>query len=413
MVQRSLFITIKHPDATPTTDAGLSRLSASTLSAHGFILKMLCTRSRCLLFYILYLGRTAVASSPCSFCTRGEITTPERPLPIAELDVVDSCGYLDEIIGLMLTEDDPQCQQLQAFSTYCGCPPPDDSCTFCPDGSRVADPDREMPWLAEFFDGISPTCELAEAYLASLPSNDDTCGAIQLLSTYCGCPVVPDHCVLCKEGLKEEFYDVEIHIRSFDGTSVLFDGTCELLFEMQHQIAGDSTKCDAQKFLVHLCGCNEGLLPYMGTSTVEQQQALLWIPRGMATLSLSASASIFYTILRSRVKRRSVYNQMMLLIAAFDVITSLVWLIGTAAIPEINDVTDQPWGIYGASGNDATCTISGFFIQLGTITHGCCWNDRLPLPSTDLLLTFRPIPRYYFDISERLSDGILSTYHSS
>lgn len=298
-------------------------------------------------------------STSCSFCTRGDITEPDKLLSVPDFAFVDTCGYLDHAVAVLLEEDDPQCQRLQALSTYCGCPPPEDSCTFCPDGSPVGDPDKEVPWLADVFNGNIPTCELVEAWLAGLPTMDDSCSSMRLLSAYCGCAARPDHCEFCPgETLKEEYYNVELSggLRS----------SCELYFMAQYQLSRDDSQCDQSKLVVHNCGCNDGFLPYYGTSTVGQQAALVWIPRVVAFLSLVASSLIFYHILRtkSKGKRLSMYHQMMLMIATFDAITSLVWLVGTSAIQEYSD-TGHPWGIYGAKGNNATCTASGFFLQLG------------------------------------------------
>lgn len=48
--------------------------------------------------------------------------------------------------------------------------------------------------------------------------------------------------------------------------------------------------------------------------------------------------------------------------------TSIAWMVSTAAIP-----ADDLFPVYGAAGNDGTCTAQGFFIQLGmtSIFYNC------------------------------------------
>lgn len=74
---------------------------------------------------------------------------------------------------------------------------------------------------------------------------------------------------------------------------------------------------------------------------------------------------VIWDILRSAKKRQSVYHQLIALISVFDVNTSLVWMVGTVAVPEQSELTGLEWGIYGARGNEASCKAQSFFFQLG------------------------------------------------
>merc|ERR1719254_165303 len=56
----------------------------------------------------------------------------------------------------------------------------------------------------------------------------------------------------------------------------------------------------------------------------------------------------------------------------FDVFNSVAFILSTLPLPssfseyDINEDTyDMPSGIYGAMGNEETCTAQGFFVQLG------------------------------------------------
>lgn len=277
-----------------------------------------------------------------------------------------TCGTIDSLVGSQLIDDDPICHEIQALSPYCGCPRSPDACTLCPDGSTVPDEDKEMPWLSGIFGddaGFVVTCGLVDAYLASLPSSDDTCKGLQYVSSYYGCPALPNHCRMCNgEDLKPEYAQKEFPLLTSKEAGIT--GTCKLFWAAQYQIPGGSVDCEVTTIFTHSCGCNDGLFPYMGTSNTTQQAALVWIPRVMGLISLVASVLVLHHIVRNKQKRK-VYHHMMILIAAFDIVTSLVWMVGAVAVEKYFRDTDHPLGIYGAHGNSASCIASGFFFQLG------------------------------------------------
>lgn len=319
---------------------------------------------------LLLSSLVQVTAIPCTFCTRGMITEDEKPIHIPGYEFINSCGSIDSLLPAFLTEDDPQCQQLQSISTLCGCPPPDDSCSFCPDGSAITYPDKEVPWLVAAFGGIVPTCELVEAYSASLISEDETCSLLQAISSYCGCRPLDNACSYCNgEPLQKEFYDVVIPVLSNEALGII--GTCELYWETQYQLLESDIFCELSGYIDIHCGCNGGHLPYYGTSTEGEQKMLAWLPRGIGTISLIASCLVLLHILKSPKKRAGVYQQFIILIAVFDIVTSLVWVVGPAAVKKVNKLSGLPWGIYGAQGTTATCTASGFFFQLGTYLLSC------------------------------------------
>lgn len=272
---------------------------------------------------------------------------------------------------MVLTEDIEECSLLQSISPYCGCPPPEDSCSFCPDGSRVSDPQRPVLFLREIFLGIPPTCELVEAWLASMPGKDNSlCDTGHLISSYCGCTPIEDHCQFCNgEPLADEFRDVpllQILDDRYGNSNLGITPTCETLYSTQYQLQHEDSICRTSRFLTYLCGCNGGVLEYFGAKTVEQQAVLAWVPRPVGLLSLMASLLMFFDIFRDKRKWQSVYHQLVVVVALFDCITSLVWIAGTAATPKV-DKYGLRTGIYGAMGNEATCTAQAFFVQLGKL----------------------------------------------
>lgn len=320
-----------------------------------------------LLITIAFLADEAVASNnPCVFCTRGQITQPEKPVHITGFEFIDSCGSFESLLSAFLTEDDPQCQQMQSLSALCGCPRRENACSLCPDGSSIAYPNKEVQWLASAFGGIIPTCDLVEAYTASLVSNDNKCMLLQAVSTYCGCPALPDACTYCDGApLQKEFYDEKIPMLSNKESGIT--GTCEMLWETQYQLPRDGRLCKTSVLLTPHCGCHEGITPYYGTSTRRQQRILVWLPRTIGMVSLIASCLVLLHIFGPPKKRSGVYQQFIVLIVIFDIITSLVWIVGTAAVDDFNPNSGLSRGIYGASGTGASCRASGVFLLLGEL----------------------------------------------
>lgn len=115
-----------------------------------------------------------------------------------------------------------------------------------------------------------------------------------------------------------------------------------------------------------------------------QGKALALVPRFSSFLSLLGSLYIVYDVLRMPRAKHKVYHRLMLGMSLFDCIASTAWFVGTWAIP--SDVLP----VYGAHGNQATCTLEGFLIQLSISTaiyNGCLacyyflvirlsWSDR-------------------------------------
>mmetsp|Transcript_18838 Transcript_18838/g.43976 ORF Transcript_18838/g.43976 Transcript_18838/m.43976 type:complete len:784 (+) Transcript_18838:158-2509(+) len=124
-------------------------------------------------------------------------------------------------------------------------------------------------------------------------------------------------------------------------------------------------------FLERLCpkafNC-EGLVQvsidqdYLGASTTSQKIALVWVSRASALLSFVGASYILYStfIRNEQGKRKTVYQQLVVGMAIFDLVTAIAWCFATAPIDK-----DRADYIYGAKGNEATCKTQGFFIQLG------------------------------------------------
>jgi hypothetical protein len=84
--------------------------------------------------------------------------------------------------------------------------------------------------------------------------------------------------------------------------------------------------------------------------------------RFSGSLSIAGSAIILYMILSDRrVKLKRVHNRILLGMSAFEIINSSAWLMSVSAVPKGTD------GSYGAKGNQQTCTLQGFMLQVGLV----------------------------------------------
>lgn len=140
-------------------------------------------------------------AAQCTLCLDGSaILYPDKPVTLGALPI-ETCADLELFAGL-LTVEAPDCPGLQAFGTFCGCPKPPDSCSFCPNGEPVPLKDQRLNWLEEFVLNVPDpyrsivadfSCELMEAITASNPGAlfglEDAlyCVSTQLKSSICGC----------------------------------------------------------------------------------------------------------------------------------------------------------------------------------------------------------------------------------
>ncbi|KAL7545981.1 hypothetical protein ACHAWF_009330, partial [Thalassiosira exigua] len=138
----------------------------------------------------------------------------------------------------------------------------------------------------------------------------------------------------------------------------------------------DSKNCKLAQLQNYICGC-KGLW-YAGANTQPKRNALVWVPRVTAILSGLGSSFVLFDVMRARRNWDSLFHQLMVQMALFDIIGSAAFAFTSLPIPSI-------YYVQGARGNAATCTAQGFFIQLGTIA---CF--------TNVSLAF-----YYFFIIQR------------
>lgn len=99
--------------------------------------------------------------------------------------------------------------------------------------------------------------------------------------------------------------------------------------------------------------------------TQSQQVALAIVPKVSASLSILGSTWIIIEVLTRKNKRQNVYNRLLCAMSFFDVTTAAGMFASTWPIPEDSE------GIAFASGNQRSCEIQGFFLQMGTTPFLC------------------------------------------
>ena len=101
---------------------------------------------------------------------------------------------------------------------------------------------------------------------------------------------------------------------------------------------------------------------YAGADTEREKKLLQWLPRVSGVLSVFGSSLILRDILFATPHGRiynSMYHQLIAGMSVFDIIGSISWILSTLMLP-----TDATNDVSGARGNDTTCKIQGFMLQL-------------------------------------------------
>ena len=95
--------------------------------------------------------------------------------------------------------------------------------------------------------------------------------------------------------------------------------------------------------------------PYLSLS---QQRALAIVPKFTGLLSLAGSTFIVQDIVRDPKKRKRTYSKLLLGVSSIDAICSFTYFLSTWPIPANHNE------VLYASGNRASCSFQGFFLQL-------------------------------------------------
>lgn len=269
----------------------------------------------------------ALATRPCTLCPDASSTTyPEKVIILPPLPPV-TCKVAETSVPIVMPDDtSDECKLTQQISTICGCPKKPDACSLCPDGSAVSNKDTELP----MFNPITPdslfTCELMEAYLHSFSNNEGFCPYAQRQAAeICGCPATTS------TGSNDSMWDehntttVEPEVLIFDATTIRYT--------------------------------------FFGATTGSKMDILHWVELLAAMLSIVGALVVIQDNLRNKKRRKNLYNQIITVMALFDIIQAVAIAFQDTPVPR-----DSKLGTDGNIGNQATCKAQGWAIQFGGLT---------------------------------------------
>ncbi|KAL3776736.1 hypothetical protein HJC23_005397 [Cyclotella cryptica] len=279
-----------------------------------------------------------------STCTRNTFSCNTK-LPCGDNEF---CHYLDVVIDDEYTEG--HCDVCPKFDN--GEPDPS-RCFF----------DQDDYWDITFsFSSPAAVRSCANSCNATLVSDDCKFCPSEVSVIDFGVVTEADQCFFCPNN--DVLYPDEI-VPLFGGNI-----TCWMLqtfFNRMH-VRKDSSNCRLVQSMNYICGCNG--TGYAGANTHTKQVVLVWLPRVAAFLSMVGSLFIIYDTLRTRQKRNKLRSQLLSTLSFFDILGSGAYALTTLPTPESDH-------LFGAQGNEQSCTAQGFFIQVGTIA--CFLNVSLAL----------------------------------
>jgi hypothetical protein len=289
------------------------------------------------------------------------------------------------------------CTESRFYAESCGCSPPSTNvtvsprCGFCRDGLAIAYPDKNVGHLLEGLRDEFPavlgeadlnlTCAELDAFFSILDEESIFCqrNVLNPLRGICGCPSRGRPCADLVCSLDANMYTQDDDER-FADLMIAFgqpiQPTCMEFKLALEQYREEASMCLVANNYQHLCGCNGGVRKYLGADTRVKQAFLAWIPRFTGGLSMLGSILILRSVLRDRKKREPFYDQLIAGMSCFDICSSIAWILSTLLQPKYEFDT-IPTEIYGAIGNDQTCQLHGFMLQLGFT--GVFYNVALSL----------------------------------
>ena len=361
-----------------------------------------------------------VPLNACSLCPDGSIIPansssielPQYPatsfIPIAPPNVPLTCETLQAVLLSTYDENLPQCHQIQLdVAETCGCPAPlmpnnsttNDTvtdfsltpsvspaptmelCTVCRDGSVITRPDKEL----SLGDSLPiESCQDLDSFAALFPASSEECSSVQALGGLCGCPVPEGACTLCPNGeppsnpsRKLNWFSTFASAVPEAYQSVADSLTCEIMGAIVASDAigvfgqEDALLCTASQLQSWICGCEpdwraiiltwsyriSAIFSFLVSAQVRATRRQLNYQDTQSACMQGSSFIILDVVLRQE-NRFTTYSQLLMGMSIFDCIGSVAYmLVGVMAPVEA--------GFYLSRGNDTTCKIQGFLIQLG------------------------------------------------
>lgn len=244
---------------------------------------------------------------PCEICGPGadkSAYTPSKQISIPGFEFVDTCFTLDFLTTSILEAGTDECTQLQSISPLCGCQVQKNPCSLCHDGNMDnVDLARQMSFVS--LAGVTPTCEIYDAYIKTLDAEDPACSEAQAISSICGCsPPIENSCEFCPgEKIPNEFLQKELGLLKEavvqeEGSDVTISPTCEFAETILNNVpSDDKLQCFGLQQRAFLCGCNEGEWDFSGADTPVKKDFIQWVPRISALLSFLVSCFTYFAVL--------------------------------------------------------------------------------------------------------------------
>eukprot|EP00980_Cylindrotheca_fusiformis_P007131 scaffold1499_cov105-Cylindrotheca_fusiformis.AAC.3 len=124
----------------------------------------------------------------CVLCGNIDRTAVLSPIPGYEF--ITDCGSLQDLLPFAIDSESSSCGEMQRMGTMCGCQsmlvPGEEPCTLCemdnaaldmPVRLKAEDVKPYSSGLALLVDQITPTCQMVQAYLSSIPANTEECSS--------------------------------------------------------------------------------------------------------------------------------------------------------------------------------------------------------------------------------------------
>ena len=256
----------------------------------------------------------------------------------------------------------------ESYADQCGCSESEAfiPCTLCGEGEEVPFPDKEITGTEGVgLDFVEPTCGALASVALIVRENSQDCRWARTLAQLCDCkPRDENICTICGGGdiMSNPFQDVvfafgpinSMYPEVFRGKTSNRESSCEVAeSSMASLYTQDDSWCYWNQLMRgQVCGCpdNSDII------------VLVWTQRWSGILSLSGSLLIIISIITKAPNLRwAPYNQIVLGISFFDLLSSTAYIIGTAFTP-------VELGLHGSFGNNATCGFEAWLFQIGTVS---------------------------------------------
>lgn len=316
-------------------------------------------------------NETMTDGPSCTLCPAGRsILYPSKKIDILGDDFpFADCATLEASIAF-LDPTSKDCTEVSLLAPFCGCELAKEPCILCRDGSSVPDPMMQAPFLEPLF-GFVPSCGLLEVVARATESNSEECSNLQSISGICSCPsafAADKQCSFCYDDDILEDPQLEVPMAGSEVLGAWIVPTCQDVDNLVSALSTEELGCPLVKLLSVTCcvdpttGKRNNV--YLGADTEAKRALLTWSSVVSGLLSLAGSSLIIRDVISSGTAKAKLYHQLMLLISICDIFNSVAWMVSSLMVPEYNSDGSKTY-VYGARGNEETCTAGGFFLQLG------------------------------------------------